>query len=51
VPAVKVAREEGKKVENIYFKRSASTNLKQNCDESMMLNKNVLDRFFDDKTR
>ena len=47
VPAVRIVREEGKKVENIYFKKSASTNLKQNCDKSFMLKKNVLDGFFD----
>jgi uncharacterized LabA/DUF88 family protein len=47
VPAVRIVREEGKEVENIYFKKSASTNLKQNCDTSFMLKKNVLDEFFD----
>ncbi len=47
VPAVKVAREEKKKVENIYFKKSASTNLKQNCDKSFLLRKELLDKFFD----
>jgi len=47
VPAVKIVQEEGKKVENIYFKKSASTNLKQNCDKSVMLRKEILDNFFD----
>jgi len=46
VPAVKIVQEEGKKVENIYFKKSASTNLKQNCDKSFMLRKEILDKFF-----
>src|SRR3989344_173473 len=47
VPAVRIVREEGKKVENIYFKKSASTNLKQNCDKSFMLRRSILDGFFD----
>ncbi|OYT40717.1 NYN domain-containing protein [Candidatus Pacearchaeota archaeon ex4484_26] len=47
VPAVKIVREEGKKVENIYFKKSASTNLRKNCDKSFMLRKELLDKFFD----
>lgn len=46
VPAVKIVQEEGKKVENIYFKKSASTNLKQNCDKSFFLKKDILDKFF-----
>lgn len=46
VPAVKIVQEEGKKVENIYFKKSASTNLRQNCDKSFMLRKEILDKFF-----
>ena len=47
VPAVLVAKEEGKFVENIYFKKSASTNLKMNCNRSFELKKELLDRFFD----
>jgi len=47
VPAVKIVREEGKKVENIYFKKSASTNLRKNCDAPFILRKEVLDKFFD----
>ena len=34
VPAVLAAKEEGKFIENVYFKKSASTNLKINCDRS-----------------
>ena len=47
VPAVLVAKEEGKFIENVYFKKSASTNLKMNCDRSFELKKEFLDRFFD----
>ena len=47
VPAVKAAQEEGKIVENIYFPKSASSNLRQNCDKSLMLRKDILDKFFD----
>ena len=47
VPAVKIVQEEGKEVENIYFKKSASTNLKQHCDESVRLTKEVLDKCFE----
>ena len=46
VPAVKAVQEEGKKVENVYFKKSASTNLKRNCDSSFMLRKEILNKFF-----
>ena len=46
VPAVLVAKEEGKFVENIYFKKSASTNLKMNCSRSFELKKELLDKFF-----
>jgi len=48
VPAVKIVQEEGKKVENIYFKKSASTNLKQHCDKSIRLTKELLDKCFDE---
>ena len=47
VPAVLAAKEEGKFIENVYFKKSASTNLKNNCDRSFELKKELLDRFFD----
>jgi len=47
VPAVKVAQEEGKKIENVYFKKSASENLKQNCNKSIKLTKEILDKCFD----
>ncbi len=47
VPAVLVAKEEGKLVENAYFKKSASTNLKMNCNKSIQLKRAMLDKFFD----
>ncbi len=47
VPAVRVAQEEKKIVENAYFKKSASNNLKQNCNESILLTKAILDKCFD----
>ena len=47
VPAVLATKEEGKFVENIYFKKSASTNLKMNCNRSFELKKELLNRFFD----
>ena len=46
VPAVKAVKEEKKSVENAYFKKSASANLKFNCDKSFMLNSETLDKFF-----
>jgi uncharacterized LabA/DUF88 family protein len=47
VPAVLAAKEEGKFIENVYFKKSASTNLKTNCNRSFELKKEFLDRFFE----
>ena len=47
VPAVKVAQEQSRKVENIYFKKSASANLKYECDKSIRLTKEILEEFFD----
>ncbi|MEK6820398.1 MAG: NYN domain-containing protein [Nanoarchaeota archaeon] len=46
VPAVKAVQKHGKIVENIYFKNSSSRNLKQHCDKSLELTKEILDRFF-----
>ena len=50
VPAIKVVQEEGKQVENIYFKQSLSWNLKQTCNKSKRLTKEILDKFFDIST-
>ena len=47
VPAVKSVRNRNKKVINIYFKKSSSRNLKNNCDKSIEINKKILDEFFD----
>ena len=49
VPAVLAAKEEGKFIENVYFKKSASTNLKMNCNRSFELKKELLDTFFKKK--
>jgi len=46
VPAVKSIKKRNKKVENIYFKKSSSRNLKQHCDKSLELTKEILDKFF-----
>jgi uncharacterized LabA/DUF88 family protein len=50
VPAIKIVKEEKKEVENIYFKKSSSRNLKQHCDKSLELNKEILDKFFEENT-
>ena len=47
VPAVKAVQKKNKSVENIYFKKSFSGNLKRNCNKSLMLRKEILDKFFD----
>jgi uncharacterized LabA/DUF88 family protein len=46
VPAVRAIREENKIVENAYFKKSASNNLRFNCNKSYMLRKENLDKFW-----
>jgi uncharacterized LabA/DUF88 family protein len=46
LPAVKAVQEENKTVENAYFKKTASLSLKQNCNKSLMLKKEILDNFF-----
>lgn len=46
VPAVDSAKKRGKKVINVYFKKSSSRLLKNHCDSSLELNKSILDRFF-----
>ena len=47
VPAVNTIQEKGKVVENAYFKESLSWHLKQNCDKSTLLTKEMLDKCFD----
>jgi len=47
VPAVRSVKKKNKMVKNIYFKNSSSRNLKNFCDESLELSKQILDNFFD----
>lgn len=47
VPAVKAVKKRSKKVENAYLRQNSSYNLKQNCDNSIKLNKQILDSFFE----
>jgi len=46
VPAVKSVKNRNKKVENVYFNKSSSRNLKNHCDKSLELTKEILDKFF-----
>jgi len=46
VPAVLSVKKKEKEVENIYFKKSSSRNLKNHCDYSLELTKKILDGFF-----
>jgi len=46
VPAVKAVQRKEKSVENIYFKKSSSRNLKNYCNKSLELTKEILDGFF-----
>lgn len=47
VPAVKSVKKRKKIVENIYFRKTSSRNLKQHCDKSLKLTKEILDKCFD----
>ncbi|MBS3085941.1 NYN domain-containing protein [Candidatus Pacearchaeota archaeon] len=47
IPAVNIIQEKGKLVENAYFKQSLSWHLKQECDKSIKLTKEILDYCFD----
>ena len=47
VPAVKAVQRKNKKVENAYFRKTSSANLKQNCNKSINLTKEILNKFFD----
>ena len=47
VPAVRSVKKKGKIVKNIYFKNSSSKNLKNFCDESLELTKEILNNFFE----
>jgi len=46
VPAVKAVQRKNKTAENIYFRDSSSRNLKNHCDKSLELTKELLDIFF-----
>lgn len=46
VPAVRSVKKKNKIVKNIYFKDSSSRNLKDFCDESLELPKQILNEFF-----
>lgn len=46
VPAVHSVKKKDKIVKNIYFKDSSSRNLKNFCDESLELSKQILNEFF-----
>jgi len=48
VPAIESLKRRGKGVENVYFKGSSSRNLKNHCDKSLELTKEILDIFFED---
>lgn len=47
IPAVEIVQERGKGVENAYFKSSLSWHLKQKCNKSIRLTKEILDKCFD----
>jgi uncharacterized LabA/DUF88 family protein len=46
VPAVNSVKRRKKKIKNVYFEKSSSRTLKNHCDESLALTKNILDKFF-----
>jgi len=47
VPAINIVQDRGKEVENAYFKKSMSWHLRQTCDKSLKLTKEILDKCFD----
>ncbi len=46
VPAVRSVKRRNKRVENVYFDGSSSRNLKNHCDKSLALTKEILKDFF-----
>ncbi|MFH1425292.1 MAG: NYN domain-containing protein [archaeon] len=46
VPAVRSVKRRNKGVENVYFKGSSSRSLKNHCDKSLELTKEILNKFF-----
>ena len=50
IPAVRSVKNKNKLVKNIYFKNSSSRNLKNFCDESLELTKEILNKLFDNES-
>jgi uncharacterized LabA/DUF88 family protein len=48
VPVVEAIQKRGKIVENIYFRKTSSRNLKEHCNKSLELTREILDKFFMD---
>ncbi len=46
VPAVNSAKRNGVEIINVFFKETSSRKLKNYCDDSIELNKEILDKFF-----
>ena len=46
IPAVHSIKKKDKSVINVYFKNSSSRNLKNFCNNSLELTKQILDNFF-----
>ena len=46
VPAVRSVQRRNKKIQNVYFKGSSSRSLKNHCDKSLELTKEILTDFF-----
>ena len=46
VPAVRSVQRRNKKIQNVYFKGSSSRSLKNHCDKSLELTKEILNDFF-----
>jgi uncharacterized LabA/DUF88 family protein len=48
VPAVRSVQRRNKEVHNVYFDGSSSRSLKDHCNKSLALTKEILNRFFED---
>jgi uncharacterized LabA/DUF88 family protein len=46
LPAVRSVKRRNKKIQNVYFKGSSSRSLKNHCDKSLELTKEILNDFF-----
>jgi len=51
VPAIKIIQNKDRKVYNAYFKQSMSWELKQTCNKSIRLTKEILDKCFDKENK